>query len=173
MAAGMAGEQSAGVFCAVLVDEGSATDKVLGSLGLLVMSTVIHGVKGNPATNVGANVAAKAGRLETNHTKRLPMAEPFTADNQALRSDPAYPTRAVPGQATSAITRSPSRQDIVPFPPSTSHAARTPSSLLSNTLARGVSASISPDSTAARSRLSADAASAASSRDGGRRDGDT
>ena len=44
VAAGMAREQSAGVLCAVLVEEGSATDKVFGSLGLLVMS-IIHGVK--------------------------------------------------------------------------------------------------------------------------------
>jgi hypothetical protein len=44
MAAGMAWEQSAGVLCAVLAEEGSATDKVLGSLGLLVLS---HGVKAN------------------------------------------------------------------------------------------------------------------------------
>ena len=44
MAAGMAREQSAGALCAVLVEEGSATGKVLGSLGLLVMS-IIHGVK--------------------------------------------------------------------------------------------------------------------------------
>jgi hypothetical protein len=40
---GMARQQSAGVMCAVLV-EGSATDKELGSLGLLVMS-IIHGLK--------------------------------------------------------------------------------------------------------------------------------
>ena len=44
MAAGMAREQSAGVLCAVLVEEGRATDKELGSLGLLVMS-IIHGLK--------------------------------------------------------------------------------------------------------------------------------
>jgi hypothetical protein len=53
MAAGMAREQSASVLCAVLVEEGIPTDKVLGSLGLLVMS-IIHGIKANPATNVGA-----------------------------------------------------------------------------------------------------------------------
>jgi hypothetical protein len=45
MAAGMAWEQSAGVLRAVLAEEGSATDKVLGSLGLLVMSIIIGGVK--------------------------------------------------------------------------------------------------------------------------------
>jgi hypothetical protein len=45
MAAGMAREQSAGVLCAVLVEEGSATDTELGFLGLLVM-LIIHGVKG-------------------------------------------------------------------------------------------------------------------------------
>jgi len=44
MAAGMAREQSAGVLCAVLVEEGSTTDKERGSLGFLVMS-IIHGVK--------------------------------------------------------------------------------------------------------------------------------
>jgi hypothetical protein len=53
MAAGMAREQSAGVLCAVLVEEGSAADKVLGSLGLLVIS-IIHGVKANPASYVRA-----------------------------------------------------------------------------------------------------------------------
>jgi len=47
MAAGMVWEQSAGVLCAVLAEEGSATDKVLGSLGLLVLSINIHGVKAN------------------------------------------------------------------------------------------------------------------------------
>jgi hypothetical protein len=46
VAAGMAWEQSAGVLCAVLVEEGSATNEVLGSLGLLVMS-IIHGIKVN------------------------------------------------------------------------------------------------------------------------------
>jgi hypothetical protein len=40
----MAREQSAGVLCAILVEDGSATDKVLGFLRLLVMS-IIHGVK--------------------------------------------------------------------------------------------------------------------------------
>ena len=43
MAAGMAREQSAGVLCAVLVEEGRATEKELGSLELLVMS-IIHGL---------------------------------------------------------------------------------------------------------------------------------
>ena len=79
MAAGMVREQSAGVLCAVLVEEGSATNEVLGSLGLLVMS-IIHGVEANtgplpPPEGRGIigcpRAAAQGGRRLRCDTRRI------------------------------------------------------------------------------------------------------
>ena len=79
MAAGMAREQSAGALCAVLVEEGSATDEELGSLGILVMS-IINGLKEKtgllpPSKGRGIigcpRAAAQSGRRLCCDTRRI------------------------------------------------------------------------------------------------------
>src|ERR1019366_752305 len=92
VAAGMAREQSAGVLCAVLVEEGSATDKVFGSLGLLVMS-IIHGVKANAGPLpppegrgiIGCPRADGAGRKETPVVIREELSRLFKIEERHRR----------------------------------------------------------------------------------------